>query len=118
IVEGFEQSDVDAVFLDLPEIPLFLPIAREVLVGGGFFWAIVPTVNQLVEVVGALHAGDWFLIQAEELLRRTWKTTPQRVRPDDQMYGHTGFLIFARAVEALQKEALTTGDGATDGEEN
>ena len=42
------------------------------------------------------NAGVWVI---EELIRRPFKTIPERIRPDEQMVGHTGFLIFARAVE-------------------
>jgi len=36
---------------------------------------------------------------------RKYKTIPARIRPDDQMVGHTGYLIFARAVEREIEEA-------------
>ena len=99
ISEGFDQRDVHAVFLDLPEPWAYLDQSREALRGGGFFGAIVPTANQIIKLVETLYHGRWYLLQAEELILRSWKTIPQRVRPDDQMVGHTGFLIFARAVD-------------------
>jgi tRNA (adenine57-N1/adenine58-N1)-methyltransferase len=99
ISEGFDQTDVHAVFLDLPEPWAYLDHARAALRGGGFFGAIVPTANQIIKLVETLYHGQWYLLQAEELMLRSWKTIPQRIRPDDQMVGHTGFLIFARAVD-------------------
>jgi tRNA (adenine57-N1/adenine58-N1)-methyltransferase len=99
ISAGFDQRDVHAVFLDLPEPWAYLDQARAALRGGGFFGAIVPTANQVIKLLDTLYHGQWYLLQAEELILRSWKTIPQRVRPDDQMVGHTGFLIFARAVE-------------------
>jgi tRNA (adenine57-N1/adenine58-N1)-methyltransferase len=37
-------------------------------------------------------------IEAEELILRAYKTAPARVRPHDRIIGHTGYLVFARAV--------------------
>jgi tRNA (adenine57-N1/adenine58-N1)-methyltransferase len=105
IAEGFIERDVQALFLDVREPHDYLPQAREALRGGGFLGAIVPTLNQVIALVAALHAGPWFYLEVEELLLRSYKTAPARVRPDDQMVGHTGFLIFARAVQREIREA-------------
>jgi tRNA (adenine57-N1/adenine58-N1)-methyltransferase len=102
IAEGFFERDVHALFLDVREPWLYLEQARAALRGGGFFGAIVPTVNQVVTLAEHLYAGPWYLLEIEELLRRSYKTIPARIRPDEQMVGHTGFLAFARAVERLE----------------
>jgi tRNA (adenine57-N1/adenine58-N1)-methyltransferase len=102
IAEGFFERDVHALFLDVREPWLYLEQARAALRGGGFFGAIVPTVNQVVTLAEYLYAGPWYLLEIEELLRRSYKTIPARIRPDEQMVGHTGFLVFARAVERLE----------------
>lgn len=104
IRDGFNESGVHALFLDLPNVHDYLDVAREALRSGGFFGAIVPTVNQMIEILSALYNGRWYLLQAEEIMLRTWKTIPPRVRPDDNMIGHTGFLIFARAVNRLEED--------------
>ena len=111
ISEGFDQKDVHAVFLDLLDPWEYLEQARAALRGGGFFGAIVPTANQIITLVDSLYHGAWYLMQAEELILRPWKTIPARVRPDDQMVGHTGFLVFARAVD---REVRTGLEGLED----
>ncbi len=98
ISEGFEQKEVHAVFLDVPNPYDYLDVARAALRGGGILGAIVPTANQVIDLLTALYQGPWFMIQAEELILRSWKTAPARVRPDEQMFGHTGILVFARAI--------------------
>jgi tRNA (adenine57-N1/adenine58-N1)-methyltransferase len=98
IERGFEETDVQALFLDVREPWLYLAHARAALRGGGFFGALVPTFNQVIELITHLNRGPWYLLEVEELLLRSYKTPPGRIRPDDQMVGHTGFLIFARAV--------------------
>lgn len=99
ISTGFDEEDVDALFLDVSIPQRFLDQARAALRGGGVLGCIVPTVNQLTGIVEALvtHPGYGF-VEVDELLLRSFKTLPSRVRPEDQMVGHTGYLIFARAV--------------------
>lgn len=99
IAEGFDQQEAHALFLDVPDPAAYLPQARQALRGGGFLGALVPTVNKMTLLLEQLYHGMWYYLQAEEVLLRGWKTTPSRVRPDDQMVGHTGFLVFARAVQ-------------------
>lgn len=106
ISAGFDQKDVHAVFLDVANPWDYLDQARAALRGGGFFGAIVPTSNQMISLLDGLYHGPWYLLQAEELILRTYKTIPARVRPDDQMVGHTGFLVFARAVDREVRELL------------
>jgi tRNA (adenine57-N1/adenine58-N1)-methyltransferase len=98
IAEGFIETDVQALFLDVREPQDYLAQARAALRGGGFFGALVPTINQVIDLVTPLHNGPWFMLEVEELLLRSYKTAPARIRPDDQMVGHTGYLVFARAV--------------------
>jgi tRNA (adenine57-N1/adenine58-N1)-methyltransferase len=98
IADGFEVSDADALFLDVPTPWDYLMQARAALKGSGIFGAIVPTINQVITLVDALYSGAWFLVEVEELLLRQYKISPSRIRPEDKMVGHTGYLVFARAV--------------------
>jgi len=99
ISDGFDERDVNALFLDVREPWEYLPQARAALRGGGFFGALVPTINQVITLADHLYDGPWFMMEIEELILRPYKTIPARIRPDDQMIGHTGFLVFARAVD-------------------
>jgi tRNA (adenine57-N1/adenine58-N1)-methyltransferase len=110
IAEGFVEREAQALFLDVREPWDYLPQAREALRGGGFFGALVPTINQLAELAEHLYRGPWYMLEIEELIRRAYKTIPARIRPDDQMVGHTGYLVFARAVERAPDEPADEND--------
>ncbi len=96
IVEGFDETEADALFLDLPEPWVYLPQAAAALRGGGFFGAILPTANQVIRLLEALPAHGFGFIETVEILLRPYHTVGWRFRPADRMVAHTGFLIFAR----------------------
>jgi tRNA (adenine57-N1/adenine58-N1)-methyltransferase len=100
IAEGFDEEGVDALFLDVRTPWDYLAQARGALKGGGFFGALVPTTNQVSDLVAGLEAHRFGDIEVEELLLRGYKPVPERLRPADTMVGHTGFMIFARRIDA------------------
>ena len=100
IAEGFDERGVDALFLDLRRPWAYLPQAVEALKDSGFFGAIVPTTNQVGELIQAMETQQAFgNIEVEEILVRPYKPVPNRLRPVDRMIAHTGYLIFARRVQ-------------------
>lgn len=99
IQEGFDETDVDALFYDLRHPWLYLEQAAKALKPGGFFGAILPTTNQVVELLESLQAqGEFAFTEVEELLLRPYKAVPARLRPMDRMVAHTGYLVFSRRV--------------------
>lgn len=102
IAEGFDEQGIDALFLDVPTPWNYLAQAHAALTGGGFFGCILPTTNQVSELLGALEKAHFGLIEVEELLLRQYKAVPARLRPMDRMIAHTGYLIFARALIPLE----------------
>jgi tRNA (adenine57-N1/adenine58-N1)-methyltransferase len=98
ITAGFEERDVDAVFLDVREPWEHLAAVSAALADGGFFGALVPTVNQVIDLVAGLGRGPFDDIEACELMLRQYKTIAPRLRPLDRLTAHTGYLIFARKV--------------------
>ena len=98
ILDGFEQTDVDALVLDLRTPWIFLDQARRALRPGGFFVSLVPTTNQVGELLHGLEESGFADIAVEEVLVRAYKPVPDRLRPDDTMVGHTVFMISARPV--------------------
>jgi len=99
IADGFDETDVDALFLDVRDPGPYLPQALAALKDGGFFGAILPTTNQVSDLLEAMEAQhNLGQIEVEEIVVRPYKAVPARLRPVDRMIAHTGYLIFARKV--------------------
>jgi tRNA (adenine57-N1/adenine58-N1)-methyltransferase len=109
ITQGFDETEVDALFLDVPAPWHYLEQAHAALRGSGFLGVILPTANQVIELLQALARFPFAFVEVEEILLRTYKTVPARFRPNDRMVAHTGFLIFARAVAPDSARALAQG---------
>ena len=96
--QGFQVDEpVDSVFIDIPQPWTCLAQARAALKDGGFFGTLVPTTNQVQDVLRGLEQNAFGLVEVEELLLRAYKPVPDRLRPRDRMIAHTGYLVFARA---------------------
>jgi tRNA (adenine57-N1/adenine58-N1)-methyltransferase catalytic subunit len=116
ISAGFDETDVDALFLDLPDPHLVLPQARAALRNGAPLGAILPTANQVSDLVEALERTGFGFIEACEIMLRFYKVVPARFRPVDRMVAHTGYLVFARALMpgAVPSALLTEEPGPAD----
>lgn len=99
IENGFEETNVDAFFLDVPNPYDFIGQVRAALKPGGFFASIIPTYNQVEKTLYALRHHQFAFIEVCEVLLRYYKPEPSRFRPVDRMVAHTGFLLFARRID-------------------
>lgn len=99
IAEGFDERDVDSIFLDVPNPYDYLPQVRAALKAGGTFGSLLPTTNQVMLLLKALHAYSFAFVDVCEIFLRYYKDDHTRFRPADRMVAHTGFLIFGRAVQ-------------------
>jgi len=99
IGEGFNETDIDAFFLDVPNPYDYIQQVRGVLKPGGVFCSVIPTTNQVTLLLQALRTYRFAFIEVCEIMLRYYKPEPTRLRPTDRMVAHTGFLIFARRIE-------------------
>jgi tRNA (adenine57-N1/adenine58-N1)-methyltransferase len=96
---GFDETDVDSFFLDVPNPYDYIAQIRAALKSGGFLSCLVPTFNQVEKTLHALHQNNFAFVEVCEILLRYYQAIPNRIRPTDRMVAHTGFLIFARRIE-------------------
>jgi tRNA (adenine57-N1/adenine58-N1)-methyltransferase len=97
LYEGFDEIEVDRVFIDLPEPGRALEVVARALRPGGVFVAYVPTVVQLKDTVEALQQRtDFAEIESFEVLLRNWQVKGMSVRPVHRMVAHSAFIIVAR----------------------
>ncbi len=89
---------VDAVVLDMREPWRAMNKVRSVLKRGGNFVSFLPTTNQVSTQMEALEQSGFAEIQIEEIWVRRYKPIPDRLRPEDQMIAHTGYIVSARLI--------------------
>src|SRR5512146_1184163 len=102
IQQGFDETDGDAFFLDVPNPWDYIAQVRASLKPGAFLCSLVPTFNQVEDLLLALRRGGFAFIEVCEILLRYFKAEPSRIRPTDRMVAHTGFLTFARRIESSE----------------
>ncbi len=116
IEEGFDEIAVDVIFLDVKNPHDYISQMRAALKPGGYFASLLPTFNQVEELLLALNKSQFAFIEVCEIMLRYYKPQSSRLRPTDRMIAHTGFLLFARRVEKVDKpegnssEKLDKGD--------
>lgn len=98
INDGFDESDVDALFLDVPNPYDYIHHVQRALKPGGYFGSILPTTNQVARLLTALQRFEFGFVEVCETMLRYYKAVPERLRPTDRMVAHTGYLIFARSL--------------------
>ena len=122
LYQGFDETGVDRIFVDLPEPGRALDIVARALRPGGVFVSYVPTALQLKEVVESLQQHPLFAeIESFETLLRNWHVKGMSVRPVHRMVAHSAFIIVARRLagepeaapwESTRDESATAEDGA------
>ena len=96
IIDGFEQTDADALFLDVRTPWDYLHHVVRAVKPGAALGFLVPTVDQVSKLLHGMETGPFDDIEVCEILIRRWKPVADRLRPEDRMTAHTGFLVFAR----------------------
>ncbi|MGB9669329.1 MAG: tRNA (adenine-N1)-methyltransferase [Anaerolineales bacterium] len=96
ISEGFDETNVDALFLDVPNPQDYMAQVSQALKPGGNFGAILPTTNQVSRLLNEFYPFHFGFVEVCEILMRYYKPVAERLRPTDRMVAHTGYLVFAR----------------------
>lgn len=100
IYEGISDKNFDLITLDLPEPWRVLEHAAKALKHGGHLVCYLPSITQVIQLIqGIDNSNDFVHIKTQEIIKRDWMIDGKRIaRPETQMLGHTGFLIFIRRV--------------------
>jgi tRNA (adenine57-N1/adenine58-N1)-methyltransferase catalytic subunit len=99
-IMDYEGAEFDAAFVDVREPWMYLEKVRGLVKESGTVGMIVPTTNQVSDILKEIHKG-FGNVEVLEIMLRKYKTIAERVRPEDRMIGHTGFLIFGRKLEGM-----------------
>jgi tRNA (adenine57-N1/adenine58-N1)-methyltransferase len=99
IEDGFLHSGADALFLDVRTPWEYLQSIPAAVIPGAMCGFLLPTVNQVSDLLRGLEDGPFADLEVLEILVRRWKPVADRLRPEDRMVAHTGFLVFARYME-------------------
>jgi tRNA (adenine57-N1/adenine58-N1)-methyltransferase catalytic subunit len=122
LYEGFDETGVDRLFIDLPEPGRALEVVARALRPGGVFVSYVPTVMQLKDTVETLQRrSDFGEIESFETLMRNWHVKGMSVRPVHRMIAHSAFIIIARRLADADVEipAIAASEGVvTEAREN
>src|ERR1700719_2113753 len=119
LYQGFEETGVDRLFLDLPEPGRALPIAAKALRAGGVLVCYVPTTVQLKDTCEELQRSSSFgEIESFETMLRFWQVKGMSVRPVHRMIAHSAFIVVSRrlsdTVVALPPSPLVVEDESVD----
>jgi len=91
-----DPSGAHALFLDVRTPWEYLDQAAKIIEPGAPVGFLLPTTNQVSDLLRGLEASPFGHVEILEILIRRYKNNAERLRPDDRMVAHTGFLIFAR----------------------
>jgi tRNA (adenine57-N1/adenine58-N1)-methyltransferase catalytic subunit len=100
---GYDGEEFDAAFIDVRDPSMVLDKVRDALKGSAPIGMILPTANQVSDVLKTLEEG-YGDTEVLEILIRKYKTVSERVRPTDRMIAHTGYLVFTRKLETITEE--------------
>lgn len=96
VTSGIDETDVDAVILDLATPWLVIPHAYHSLTLCGTLVSFSPTIDQVVKTTEALDENGFLDIESVECLMRGMQIERGKTRPQTLMTAHTGYITFAR----------------------
>lgn len=94
--QGFGVPEAEAVFIDVRTPWDYLEQIAAGIKNGHPVGFLLPTVNQVTTLLGAMQGSAFTETEVVEILVRHYKPVADRFRPEDRMVAHTGFLIFSK----------------------
>ncbi|HSV31088.1 MAG TPA: tRNA (adenine-N1)-methyltransferase [Atribacteraceae bacterium] len=110
MADGFEERDVDALFLDVPDPWEHIDTCWNTLKGGGRIGIACPTAGKAIKTLEALEKIPFLKTEVWETLIREYKNSPHSFRPVDRMIAHTTYLLFSRKINNRSDLSAQTDD--------
>src|ERR1044071_1473030 len=79
IMEGFDETDADSFFLDVPNPYDYTVQVRNALKPGGFLCCLLPTMNQVEKTLTALRQTNFAFLEVCEILLRFYQADRKSV---------------------------------------
>ncbi|MEM3736913.1 MAG: tRNA (adenine-N1)-methyltransferase [Candidatus Bathyarchaeia archaeon] len=98
ITQGIDESEVDAVVLDMATPWLAVAPAYRALRGSGLLASFSPTIDQSIKTVETMETSGFTAIETVETLMRRYQVKRGQTRPETLMIAHTGYLTFGRKI--------------------
>jgi tRNA (adenine57-N1/adenine58-N1)-methyltransferase len=101
VTEGIDETELDAIILDIPNPWVAVPHAWNALKIGGYLCTYSPLISQVEQTVRTIEQHSFIECKTYENIQREMIVSKHGTRPSFEMLGHTGYLTFARKVKAL-----------------
>ncbi|KYK23345.1 tRNA methyltransferase [Thermoplasmatales archaeon SM1-50] len=101
VTEGIDESDLDAIILDIPNPWAAVSYAWKALKIGGYLCTYSPLISQVEQTVKTIHQERFIECKTYENIQREMIVSKYGTRPSFEMLGHTGYVTFARKVTTL-----------------
>jgi len=98
VTKEIVEKELDAIILDIPNPWDAVKNGWNSLKIGGYFCSYSPLVSQVEKTVKQLKKHSFIEIKTFENIQREMIVSSRGTRPNFNMLGHTGYLIFARKI--------------------
>jgi tRNA (adenine57-N1/adenine58-N1)-methyltransferase len=101
VTEGIDETNLDAIILDIPNPWTAVAHVWKALKVGGYLCTYSPLISQVEQTVKAIGQHSFIECKTFENIQREMIVSKHGTRPSFDMLGHTGYLTFARKVKIL-----------------
>lgn len=101
VTKGIDETNLDAIILDIPNPWAAIEHAWNALRYGGYLCTYSPLISQVEQTVNAIEHHPFIECKTYEHIQREMIVSKYGTRPSFDMLGHTGYLTFARKVQIL-----------------
>jgi len=95
IFESIQDKNLDLITLDLKDAHLALENCLAALKPEGYLAAYMPNISQVQEFVNEARK-QFKVIKVLETIERPWIVEERRLRPENVILGHTGFIVILK----------------------